>query len=226
MAGKDTPAAGGRFDQVRTVFAFTRERDPRLLPLLVAPAVAIVAVLLGIGFAVGRPVYLGVFGVLVALLWVTSTFSRRSMAAQYASVEGQPGAAAAVLQGMRGDWRVQPAVAVNRNQDLVHRVAGRAGVVLVGEGSPARVAQLMAQEKRRVVRVAAEVPVYEVLVGDGDGQVPLRKLQRHLVRLPRNLRAAQVDGVESRLRALGGPSMPIPKGPLPRGARMPRGRAR
>lgn len=226
MAGKDGAATGGRFDQVRTVFAFTRERDPRLVPLLALPAAAIFAVLLGVGFAVGHPIYLGVLGVLLAVLWVTSTFSRRSMSAQYASVEGQPGAAAAVLQGMRGDWRVSAAVSVNRNADLVHRVAGRPGVVLVGEGAPSRVAQLIAQEKRRVLRVAADVPVYEVLVGDGEGQVPLRKLQQHLVRLPRNLRAAQVDGVESRLRALGGPSAPIPKGPLPRGARMPRGRMR
>lgn len=223
---RDTSAPSGRLDQIRTVFAFTRERDPQLLLWMVAPAVAIFGVLLALGFVFGHAIYLGVIGLLVALMWVTSIFGRRSMAAQYSSVEGQPGAAAAVLSSLRGPWKVQPAVALNRNQDLVHRAIGRPGIVLVGEGAPSRVAQLIAQEKKRVTRVAGDIPLYDVQVGAEEGQVDLRKLQAHLGKLPRNLKAGQVNAVDNRLRALGGPAMPVPKGPMPRGGRMPRGKMR
>jgi hypothetical protein len=126
---------------------------------------------------------------------------------------------------MRGDWRVTPAVAFNRNQDLVHRVIGRPGVVLVGEGSstPA-IRQLMTDQKRRIGRVAPETPITELIVGEGDDQVPIRKLQSRMVKLPRTLKKAEVRAVEARMKALGGPNVPIPKGPVPQ--RIPRGKIR
>jgi len=161
----------------------------------------------------------------LALMAATIVFGRRAATAAFAQVEGQPGAAAAVLQSMRGNWRVTPVVAVNpRSRDLVHRVVGRPGIVLVGEGPPARVAQLLSQERKKVARVAADTPVYEVQAGDEDGQVPLRKLQTHLAKMPRNLKPAQVNAIEARMRALGGATVPIPKGPMP--TRIPRGRMR
>ena len=82
-----------------------------------------------------------------------------------------PGAAAAVLQSMRGNWTVTPAIAANRNMDVVHRAVGRPGVVLVGEGSANRLPSLLAAEKKRVGRVAFDVPVFDFQVGDGKGQV-------------------------------------------------------
>ncbi len=208
------------------VFTFTRERDPKLVPLMVGPGVGILAVLLALGLVFGHPIYLGIIGLLAAFMWVTTIFGRRSMAAQYASVEGQPGAAAAVLNSLRGQWVVEPGVAFNRNQDLVHRVVGRPGVVLVGEGSPSRVSQLLTQERKRVARVAADTPLYEVQVGNGEGQVPLRKVQAHFTKLPHNLKRAEIDAVAGRLKALGGPNVPLPKGPLPKGGRVPRGKMR
>lgn len=217
------PDRPGRFSQIGQVLRFTRERDPKLLQIVLLPALAILGIGIGVGFAIAHPVYLGVLGLLGAFFWMTSTFGRRSMAAQYDSVEGQAGAAAAVLQGMRGAWTVQPAVAVTRNQDLVHRALGRPGVVLVGEGSPARLKELLVAERKRVLRVAPETPVYEIVVGNDDGQVPLRKLNNHVMRLPRNLKGAQVQELANRLRALGASSLPIPKGPLPRNVRPPRG---
>ena len=123
--------------------------------------------------------------------------------------------------------RVTPAVAFNRNMDLVHRVIGRAGVVLVGEGnSPTQLRQMMTDQKRRVGRVAPDTPVYDVFVGDGEGQVPLRKLQQHLMKLPRNVDKKEIGALENRMRALGGTSMPMPKGPMPRTGRVPRGKMR
>ena len=45
--------------------------------------------------------------------------------------------------------------------------------MLVGEGAPHRVAALLAQEKKRVARVVGDTPIYDVIVGDGEGEVPL-----------------------------------------------------
>jgi hypothetical protein len=187
----------------------------------------VLVVLVVVGILIGHPIYLSILAVLGGVLTGTTIFGRRATSSMYAQVEGQPGAAASVLQTVRGDWRVTPAVAFNRNMDLVHRVVGRAGVVLVGEGnSPAQLRQLMADQKRRVGRVAPDTPVYEVIVGDGEGQVPIRKLQQHLMKLPRNVGGKEISGLENRMRALGGTSMPMPKGPMPKTGRVPRGKMR
>ncbi|HZE14542.1 MAG TPA: DUF4191 family protein, partial [Mycobacterium sp.] len=105
--------------------------------------------------------------------------------------------------------------------DVVHRAVGRAGVVLVGEGVPSRVAALLANERKRTERVAHGVPIHEFQVGNGAGQIPVSKLQRKLTTLPRTLKPAAVSDLNYRLKALQ-PSMQMPKGPLPKGARMPK----
>ena len=190
------------------------------------PALAILAVLVVVGVLIGHPVYLSILGVLGALVTGMAIFGRRATKAMYAQVEGQPGAAASVLQTLRGDWRTTPAVAFNRNMDLVHRVIGRPGVILIGEGSPAQLRPLLVDQKRRVGRVAPETPIYEVIVGDGEGQVPIRKLQQHMMRLPRNVGRKEIPGLEARMKALGGTNMPMPKGPMPRPGQIPRGKMR
>jgi hypothetical protein len=68
-----------------------------------------------------------------------------------------------------------------------------------------------------------DVPVYDVQAGNEAGQIRLRKLNSHLMKLPRNLKPAQVTEVNRRLKALGTMNLPIPKGPMPRNVRMPRG---
>lgn len=222
------PPAGqkGRIAQVRAAFDVTRRNDPRMLPIVVGTFLGVLAVFVVAGLLTGQVVLLPVLGFAMALLAATSLFGRRAQRSAFAQVEGQPGAAVAVIQSMRGDWRVTPVVAVNRHQDLVHRVIGRPGVILVAEGQPGRVTQLISNERRRVARVAAETPIYDVVIGDGEGQVPLRRLQGHLTKLPRNLKPPQVREVEGRMRALGQAQPPIPKGPIPRNARAPRGRPR
>ncbi len=54
-------------------------------------------------------------------------------------------------------------------------------------------------------------------MGDGEGQVPLAKLTKHLQKLPKKLEPSQVTDVKARLRALDAarPKVPIPRGPLP-----------
>jgi hypothetical protein len=224
-AAPDTGAPTGRVAQVRAVWKMTREQDPRAIPIILGPALGILVVLVVLGIVLHHIVLGSIIGVLVALIVGTSIFGRRATKTMYAQVEGRPGAAAAILQGMRGDWRVTPAVGFTRNQDLVHRVIGRPGIVLIGEGpSPSAIRQLIVDQKRRVGRVAPDTPVYDLIVGDAEGQVPIRRLQQHIMKLPRNLKKAEISGVESRMKALGGPNIPLPKGPIPQ--RISRGKMR
>ena len=144
------------------------------------------------------------------------------MRAAYAQIDGQPGAAAAVIQSIRGNnWAVTPAVAVNKSQDMITRVVGKPGVVLVSEGPSSRVVPMLANERKRTARWLPEVPIDEIQVGNDDGQVRLLKLQRELSKLPRNLRGGEITEMRRRLDALGNAanSMPIPKGPMPTSAR-------
>jgi hypothetical protein len=79
---------------------------------------------------------------------------------------------------------------------------------------------MMQDEKKKSERFAPGVPVTEVYVGEGEGQVPIRKLQKHLTKLPKKLSAHQMREVRARLKAVGGLSMPIPKGPMPKGTKI------
>jgi hypothetical protein len=157
-------------------------------------------------------------GVLVAFI----IFGRRTQKSVYRRAEGQTGAAAWALDNLRGKWRVTPGVAANGHLDAVHRVIGRPGVIFVAEGSAARVKPLLAQEKKRTARLVGEVPIYDIVVGNGEGEVPLARLERHLNRMPANITVKQMDVLESKLAALGsriGPAA-MPKGPLPPQAKM------
>src|SRR5437764_11626491 len=155
--GSPAPEKTGRVAQMRTVWSMTRKADPRLPLLVLGPALGVLAILVVVGIVIGHPVYFSILGVIGGLLVGTALFGRRATSAMYAQVEGQPGAAASVLQTLRGDWHTTPAVAFNRNMDLVHRVIGRPGVVLVAEGSSmTQMRQLITDQKRRVGRVAPD----------------------------------------------------------------------
>lgn len=204
----------------------TRQADPKIGLILGAVGIVIFGVLLALGFVIGHPVWAGILGFLLALLATAVVFGRRAERAAFGQLEGKPGAAAAVLNNVGRGWTVTPAVAVNKSQDVVHRVVGRPGVVLVGEGNPNRVKGLLATEKKKVARIVYDVPVHDYIVGTGEGEMPLKKLRSALLRLPRTLTGPKTTEVNDRLKALGDPmkKLPIPKGPLPKGMRMPKGR--
>ena len=152
-----------------------------------AAVIFLISILAGIALFVAHPAR-GDLRRARALMFV---FGRRAQKAAFSQVEGQPGAAGWVLgqharrlAGHPGRRRLTAQL------DAVHRVLGRPGVILVGEGPPHRVQPLLAQEKKRVARIVGDTPIYDVILGDGEGQVPIRKLNNHLVKLPRNLNQA------------------------------------
>ncbi|AOT58564.1 MULTISPECIES: DUF4191 domain-containing protein [Streptomyces] len=221
----DAAANPGRLKQIALTYKMTRRSDPKVGLVIAGVGIVVFGALLGIGFLIGHPVYLGILGFLLAFLAMAIVFGRRAERAAFGQMEGQPGAAAAVLQNVGRGWTTTPAVAMNRSQDVIHRAVGRAGIVLVAEGNPNRLKSLLAAEKKRMARIVVDVPVHDIVVGDGEGQVPLKKVRTTMLKLPRVLTAAQVTSVNDRLRAMGDlmSNMPIPKGPMPKGMRMPRG---
>jgi hypothetical protein len=205
---------------IRQAYKMTYKNDPKLPWVMLIAFVVVAAVVELIGILLSSPFMFIPIAVLLGLLAALIVFGRRAQGTAYRQVEGQPGAASWVLEGMRGDWRVSSGVAGNRELDAVHRVLGRPGIVLVGEGNPHRVRGLIAQEKRRIAKVVGDTPIYDVTVGDGEGQVPLKKLSSHVMKLPRNLSGAEVNALGKRMSALGGARMPVPGGPLPGGRQM------
>ena len=168
-------ASKERRTQLWQAFNIQRQEDKRLLPYMIGAFVLIV------GASVAAAVWAGgltmitliPFGVVLGGLAAFIVFSRRAQKAIYKKAEGQTGAAAWVLDNLRGKWRVTPGVAATGHFDAVHRVLGRPGVILVGEGSAARVKPLLAQEKKRTARLIGDTPIYDIVVGNGEGEVPL-----------------------------------------------------
>jgi hypothetical protein len=203
-----------RFQTFRDAYAVTKQVKPWISIALIAVFLVTWAIGIGIGIAIGQPIYLGFVFLPIALLAAMLLFTRQAGSAAYVSIEGQIGAGASVLMSIRKGWTTTPAVAVSRNQDMVHRSVGRAGIVISGEGSDS-VRQMMSDERKKAERFAPGVPVIEILIGNEENRTPIKKLQREMRRLPKKLSAHQMREVRARLKAVGGMSMPIPKGPMP-----------
>lgn len=215
------PASMGRIKQIRMVAGIVRKGNPKALPLVALAGVGTAAVVILIGYFIGLIWLFIPLAILSGLLAAMVLFGRFATAAQYAAVEGQPGGAAAILQGLRGGFTTTPAIAANRNMDVVHRTVGKPGVILVGEGSPSRLPSLLAAEKKRIARIASQVPIYDFQVGDAEGQIPIRQLNKKIMKLPKNLRGQEVADLNFRLGMLP-QQLQMPKGPVPRSARMPK----
>jgi hypothetical protein len=210
-----------RFKTIRDAYDVTKSVKPWIGTALIGIFLVIWLGGIALGALLGHPVYAAFVGFPFGLMLAMFFFTRQAGAAAYASIEGQAGAAASVLMAIRKGWTTTPAVSVSRTQDMVHRSVGRPGIVLVGEGGPG-VRYLLNDEKKKTERFTPGVPIAEVVVGDNEGQIKLRKLQKHLKKMPKKISATQLREVRNRLKAVGGMSLPIPKGPMPKNVKMPK----
>ena len=214
-------ASKERRSQLWQAFQMQRKDDKLLLPLMIGSIVGIALLSFLIGMILGIEWFVLPFGLVLGVLVAFIIFGRRVQKSVYRKADGQAGAAAWALDNLRGSWRVTNAIAGTTQLDAVHRVIGKPGVILVAEGAPQRVKALLAQEKKKTARLVGDTPIYDVMIGNGENQIPLSGLQKYLTKLPKNIDTKRMDTIESRLSALGtkgGPAMP--KGPIPGGAKM------
>ncbi|GAB3263362.1 DUF4191 domain-containing protein [Kineosporia babensis] len=208
------PEKMGRFAQFRAVFSMLRKADPMAVVWMLVALVGLTVAGVLIGMALGHPIYVGILGFMVGLLVAIIIMGRRAERAAYTQIGDRKGVVGYALKGLRRGWNVeeQPVAVDPRSQDLLFRAVGRPGVVLVTEGPMPRVAKLAETERKRTARLLPEVPVIVVHAGEGDGQVPMQKLVRHLMRKRPVISKQEVSEVSKRLRALGNARLPIPKG--------------
>ncbi len=228
------PAEMNRRQQIMATFRMSKEVDPALPWWMLGAFVVFGAI--GFGLFLLLPPDGGTFslvmsiigGLLIGLLGMMIVFSRRAQRAAYNRLEGQVGAAARALTMLKRGWKLDEMVGFTKQQDLVHRVIGPPGIVLVGEGNPSRLKALLASERKKHERVAAEYPVHEIVVGNGEGQVPLPKLIKHIRKLGRQVKPAELTEIIHRLKALDAqrPKIPLPRGPVPTNMKGMRGNLR
>ncbi|MEY3434082.1 MAG: hypothetical protein RL057_462 [Actinomycetota bacterium] len=212
-----------RFKTIRDAYALAKKQYSFVLLRCLAVFAPLWIIGIGLGAQLGRPGYAAFITFPLALLGAFFYFTRMASSAAYASIEGEPGAAASVLMSIRKGWTVTPAVSVNKAQDMVHRAVGKAGVVLVAEGGFG-VRALLNDEKKKMERFAPGVPVHEIVIGSGDSEVSVRKLQKRMKKFPKKLSTVQVRELRARLKAVGGMNIALPKGPMPKNMRMPKPR--
>jgi hypothetical protein len=209
--------------QIADSYKFTKPIDPSITWVLPLTFVGTFAAIFAIGTALGSGA-LGIVLKFTAIIWAIMltmlVFGKKAEKAAYASVEGVPGAAAQVLTTLRGGWFTTPAVEINKNQEIVHRLVGRPGVVLIIEAKPG--SQIAQVARQKAARWVGDTPITEIWVGRGEGQVPMPKLTSRVRKLPKVLRPAEVTELRRKLDAAAGGSLPIPKGPMPKGMRVPR----
>lgn len=216
----------GRIAQMRQVFTMTRKADPAAVWWMVLAALAVLIVAVLVGIWIDQVVYMLIIGLPLAFLAAAIILGRRAERAAFAQIEGQPGAASAVLGQLRRGWFYdQEPVAAEaggnvrgmrdlHNAAMIFRAVGRPGVVLIAEGPRGAAQRLATAERKRVTRVVGdEVPVHTITIGKGEGDTVLRKVVPTMKKLPRKLTNDEALVVQQRLKALAGKNRPpIPKG--------------
>lgn len=206
------------YHQLLETYSFAKAEIPGLSLKLFGIFIVVFGALFAIGVVIDQKIFMGITGFTFALLVTLIIFGRMAEKAAYSSIEGQLGAAGSVLTAMRGAWFVAAGIGVDKNQNIAHRVVGRPGIVLVGEGS--RPGSLLAEQRKLHARYVPNVPIHELIVGDNG--LAIADLQKTIKKLPKALRPAEVTDVRRRLDALPKTAFPIPKGPLPQGRKVPR----
>ena len=219
----ETPAKPKKQRWYRTLwqaYRITAEVDPSINWLLGGTLVVVLGTATGLGLALDRLWYFLILGLPIALVIMMFILARRTEAAGYKRIAGQPGATLSAVRLVRGwEFPDDPVDMNPKTFDLVFRGSGRGGVVLVSEGPPHRVGRMLEDQRKRVARVLPNVPVTVIQCGDEEGQVPLARLAKRIRKVRPTLDRRAADEVAKRLRALGGAKLPVPKGVDPFRAR-------
>ncbi|MBM9433239.1 DUF4191 domain-containing protein [Flaviflexus equikiangi] len=214
--GKDKNPQGKRrwYQLLGDGFKIARKSYPALPWILIGVFLVTLVVFVGAGILLDNWILWTISGVVLAPMFTMVTLTRFIESASYKQMEGIPGAASAVIGRIRRGWSFQeePVRFNARHQDMVFRLIGKPGIVLVTEGPVSRVAKLVEEEKRQARRIAPNVPVHTINVGTGEDQVRLSKLMKSLKKLPKKLNTNEVGAVTKRYDSIKTNQLPIPKG--------------
>ncbi len=215
------PKDWGQVRQVIEVYKVTTQNDPKANWFMGGALALCIIVFTVLGIFL-KPWWLYViFGTLFGVLAAMSILTWRAKTATYKRYEGQKGSAEVAMSMLGKEWVKSPVITANRQLDIVHRVVGPGGIVLIGEGDPGRVRAMLATEAKKHEQVKYGVKVTTLVMGDRENQVPLDKLADHIKKLPKIIKTAEITDISNRLRALDSmrPKLPLPKGPMPTSAK-------
>ncbi|MCT1908032.1 DUF4191 domain-containing protein [Brachybacterium paraconglomeratum] len=197
----------GRLKQMFEVFKYTQEVDRSTLPLMILAIVGAIAVGVLLTVLIFDSPWYGIFmGLAVGVLIAMIILARKAERAAFDRIKGQTGAALAAMQSIRRGWNVEdePVQIDPRSQKMLFRASGRAGIAVVAEDSTGISMKLLEKERRSIRRVLQHdnVPVHQIVVGDGEGEVPLHKLPTYMQRMKKQLTKQESAQVTKRLNAL------------------------
>jgi hypothetical protein len=220
----------GRIRQIFDVLVLVIKRNRLAIIWLVLATLGPIAA--GIVFAIigtgGEPISFVVsiiFGILAGVLGFLIVLGQLTQRLMYSNLQGQPGAVSALIKNqLRRSWRGNDTpIRMNKSQDIVYRVVGRPGVVIVSEGVRSRVAPLVEDARKEVQRIVPGVPVNLLHVGS-DG-LTLKEFFPALYKMKGRVRAAEIVVVSNRLNSIAKtPASMMPKGIDPTKMRAPRPR--
>lgn len=212
------PADWGTFKQLKETYKFTAEADRRT-PWVIFGSFAAILVISTILGAVFDSVWYGLLiGVLAGFSAAGFGLSFLAKNAAYLRHKGQIGAGQVPLMMLpKKKWTYTPAISGDKNGTIVHRAVGAAGIVLVGEGNPAKVKMLLAAEAKKHQQLAYDVPVTTIVMGEEDGQIPMQKITKYITKLPKRVDKLEIASLEQRIKSIDAMRQraPLPRGPLP-----------
>lgn len=207
----------GRMSQFVTVFKMTQKYDSTLIlrmffGFLITIAIGMVAGLLFINMLTAI-----IIAIPAALFVAMFILSRRAQSAAYAQIEGQAGAALAALKSLKRGWVIAetPIAMDPKTQEVLFRIIGRSGIIVVSEGNHNKVRRMFEVEKKKINRIVPNVPIFLVETGSEENQVKLAKLVKTIKKFKSVLNKNEVHAISKRLNAIG-TGLPIPKGVDPR----------
>ncbi len=235
MATPPPPPKQRWYKTLWQAYAVTARTDKKLPWIL--GALFFVPLATGIVFAVissglGTKIYAPLTGLMTGIVLALFVLTRRFEKQMFAQMEGTLGGSLAIAQSMRRGWQFsdEPVAVDARSKAVVFQGVGDGGIVLLAEGGRAA-KRIVDTAASRFHKLAPGVPVTPIYVGRGENEVPLKGLNKAIKatktknfgRGPRKgMSAGDQQAVRARLRALGGPQIPIPKGIDPNRARADR----
>jgi len=219
-AAKKAGKAPGLFAQFGEQVRFLRGADPKALPIGILVGVGVFIVISLVGAIISNFGFLGIvlwviLGIATGYLSSLLVLTRRANTAIFKKYESEPGRVSITVGTLtRRTYKGsnQPVAISPKTKDMVFRIVGPAGVILMGEGAKTSTKALLEEERRKVQRVASGVAVHMFYSSqDGEG-VPLIQLHKKVKQLKRTLNRAEISAVQNRLSALDTRfGMPIPK---------------